>query len=389
MRHRMRDLFKFEAPEDGGGTPPAAAGVTQEEESDVNTQEGFDKALAAKFGRDLPEGYNPSPSTAITDGLDFGQPRDPQTGQFLPKAPEGPAVTAPYDQEAPPPPAAPAETPPPAAPETTPADELAALRKQVEDAQSFIGRQAEELGQLRQAVQQQPVQLPAAPIPYVDQEQAEQIYAWVENAGFKNAMLWTIQNNPGLHDVVLQAGRDMDNPEAREYEINLRVQEALMAQQAQAPQAQQGADPFVAQLKQQDAMKTVVTKIKADTPDFADLQPHVTKALEEQPLLAELVTSGDPQRMEQGLRLAAGVARGYAATELAAAAAAQAGAAAGQREAVKQAAQVATGSARVGTSGQASGTAPTEQEREAAIAEFKKAIMDAPGTSVADGLTFG
>lgn len=161
-----------------------------------------------------------------------------------------------------------------------------------------------------------------------------------------------------------------------------------MAREAAAPAAP-AVDPFVAQLKQGEAMKAVVAKIKGDTPDFAQLQPNVHKALEEAPLLADLVASGDPEKMEQGLRLAAGVARGYAASELAAAAAREAGARTEQRQQEKVAAGAATGSATLGGSGGQTGEVPTQEQRDEAIASFKKAIMEAPGTSIADGLTFG
>ena len=380
-RHRMRDLFHFETPEAGSGGTPSVPGVTEEAESDVNSQEGFDKALAAKLGKDLPDGYVPAQSTSISDGLTFGaeRPRDPETGRFLPdQKPETPEAPAPPEAlEAPAAPEAPAVP--------TAEERLAALEKQLQDSQEMIGRQAQEIGQLRQQpVQQQPAQ----PIPYVSQEQAEQVYSWVEQAGFKDAMLWTIQNNPSMHDVVLQAGRDMDLPEAREYEINLRVQEALMAQQARQPQAP-AEDPFVTQLKTGEAMKAVVAKIKGDTPDFAQLQPNVQKALQEHSMLADLVASGEAEKMEQGLRLATGVARGYAASELAAAAAREAGARTEQRQQEKVAAGAATGSATLGGGVGQTGEAPTQEQRDEAIASFKKAIMEAPGTSIADGLTFG
>ena len=389
MRHRTHDWMRFlyEHPEAGAGHP----GVTQADEAaehDLATDEGFTRRLAEKVGKEIPEGTVFPPSTSISEGLTFGdeqQPRDPATGKFLPRQP--------FDQEAPEAPEAPAAPAAPEAPAATEApaqpleERFAALEKQFQDAQSFIGRQAEEIGQLRQAAQQ-PQQAPAPlPVPMVDQQTAEAAFNMVENSGFQASMMWALNNRPDLHDVILQAGRDLDLPEARQYEINLAVQEALMAREAAAPQ-QPGVDPFVQNLKTQDTMRTVVAKIKGDTPDFVQLQPHVQKALEEQSLLAELVGSGDPDRVEQGLRLATGVARGYAASELATAAAQQASAGAAQREAAKVAAGVATGSARVGTGGETS-EAPTEEQRAEAVKAFKAAIMEAPGTSIADGLTFG
>lgn len=392
MRDRLTQMVRFHY-----DVPDISSGITEGEQPphDVNTQEGFDRSLAAKLGKELPDGYSAGPSTSIADGLTFGddpsqpptgQPRDPSTGRFAPREGAGDQPTGGQEGEPATPPAQQQQEPP--AP--TVDDRIANLERQLTEAQTFIGRQAHEIGVLRQTAQTAQSPQAPAPLPLVSTELAEQVFDWVERDGFRQAMTWAIQNNRhDLHDVILQAGHEMQLPEAREYEINLRVQEALLAQ-GQAPRdgAKEG-DEFLQQLKSREAMKGVVATIKSDTPDFVQLKEHVEKALQENQMLAELVSSGDAQRIEQGLRLATQVARGYAAQDLAAAAAREATKATPEREAAKRAAQVATGSARVGTSGQAQTGSPTEEERQKAIADFKKAIFETPTTSIADGLTFG
>ena len=379
---RKRIQFMFEAPE----ATPSHPGLEEAPatEHDLETDQGFTNRLAEKLGKEAPvvEGG----STSVQSGLTFGdQPeRDPATGRFVPKhEPEAPAAP-----EAPEPPAEP-EAP---APESVIPPEaetrFAELERQLKDAQEFIGRQASEIGQLRQQPQQPAV---PAPLPVVTQEVADQVYEWVGEQGFQQAMGWALQNNRhDLHDTILAAADalgDQYAAQALDYRVNLRVQEALMAREAQHPQQPQ-RDPYVVAQVQRETMQSAVAKVRTETPNFDTLQPHFEKAIKDGgPELESMITSDDPQVVERGVRLATNVARGYAATELAAAAAAEAAKAVPGREAVKLAAQVATGSSRVGTGGESGDGTPTEQERAEAIQSFKDAIFNAPGTSVADGLT--
>lgn len=372
--------------------PDIQDGITEGEQTpeitqDLETDQGFTDRLAEKLGKEAPT--LDSPSTDVQSGLTFDEPQPRnERGQFIPKA------EAAEGQE---PPAAPAEgetppvepvegsgAPPPAEPSE--ADRLAALEKQLQDAQEMIGRQANEIGQLRQ---QPPAPVPTPmPMPMITQEVADQVYEFVEKSGFQAAMQWAAANGgPQMMEVVLDAGDALELPEARDFRINLAVEQRLLEREAQQRQQR---DPYVQQLEQRDVMTQVVTKVKDDIPDFEVLKPHFEKAIQDGgAVLATLMASNDPQQVEQAVRLAANVARGYAATELAAAAAREAAAKQPAREAMKAAAQVATGSARVTGSGETGDGAVTQQAREEAIAQFKRNIFDAPGTSVADGLTYG
>ncbi len=353
---------------------------------DVNTDAGFTASIAEKLGKEIPEGTEFGPSTDIASGLSYEdeRPRD-AGGRFAARSDEQPETQVVEPVVA----AEPAAQQEAQLPTETPEERIARLEKMVEDSQSMIGRLGNELGTARQQAQQAP-QVPAS-LPVVSQEEADSVFGFVEEQGFDTAMNWILQNNRfDLHDVVLDAAEALaeGDPQIRrrvqDYRVNLAVEQRLMSQGQP-----QSADPYVQQLKQKDVMNQSLTKVRAETPDFDQLQNHLKTVIEGNTLLQQLVASSDPSQVEQGIQLATGVARGYAAQELAAAAARQAQAGQGQRQAQKQAAQVATGSFRVGTGGQAGAGDPTPEQTAERVAAFKQAIMEAPGTSVADGLTYG
>jgi hypothetical protein len=174
-----------------------------------------------------------------------------------------------------------------------------------DEAQKVIGRQGQELGELRKMVEQiqqqanQPAQEPQPQSFGVDHALTNQILdaaATPEQAS--DAFYYAAQNAPGLIPDVLAEIQAHDPGLAKRFEIELYQ---AMIQSTVAPvqdhysksQAEQEAENVVATYGQQVA-------------DWADIKDEVAKIIEEEP---DLVGSGSAQEIERGLRWATRMAR--------------------------------------------------------------------------------
>lgn len=376
-----------------------AEGITEAgAEENVNSESGFEAALARKTGATLPEGRQAT-DTSVADGLETvepgTQPRD-GVGRFTAQA-DTPDADEPDTSE-----------------EETPEDEGdplhddpavaaflarhngdtdAALRAAVE-AQSLIGRQGNELGTLReqqarlegqlQALMAQGQQPQMAPV----QLTAEDIENMVEEHGGLETARWAAANGDrSLVDAVVRVWKDVDADPfdalafRQDYLLYEQEQRRAAEAAAQQPPAASPTDAWVQSQVQTQAITSTLDAFSTEAKDWEAIAPHMLTALEQVPKrIAALVTSDDPEERLDGVRVVADKARALAAVERSASPAASSG----RADAVR-AAQVVTGSLRPSPQRQSG-----EPKSSAEIhAEFKKALLETETTSVSEGLTYG
>lgn len=329
---------------------------------DLDTDEGFGAALAAQVDRsETPVVEEPAAEEESTQGL----PRDDQ-GRFAPVAQSEEPVEGAAPTEAQ------EETPDPwaeAPPELR--AEYERVKREATEAQSLIGRQGNELGELRQKVEGVEARLeakPEGPPPAIPTATAnEEVEEFVAEHGGRAAMEWVVENRPDLIDTTLKAWAEEDPGEAAIFAGRLAAFEAA---QAAAPAPAEPVDDRQQQLS--NAIVTLQTEVK----DWEAIKPHLMPALEDAStptLIKEAVADPDPKRQLEGVRALAEFARSRAL----AAATAQATSERGEQVAAsKTAAQVASGSLRPAPTREPSSQEPSEN-----IKTFYERILSAENTS--------
>ena len=388
--------------------PDVSEGLT----SDVDSDAGFMAALAEQAGVEVPEGRLESLATedrsiaaGLAAGLDSGQPRD-EGGRFAPAATEsgeGTPAEGPAEGQ-------PAEGEPEVDPAVTALLEahggdanaaLAALARERDNAQSLIGRQGQELGELRNAQARMEGQLeallagaasPAEPLtPVVTNETLEGLESMAEERGSRAMMEWVIDNRPDLIDHAIEVWH-ADDPLAAQrfavkYDRNLESATQEPPQQA-APQS----DPFIEGLRQEAIFTQSVDRARASLgiaeQEWPSIRDHVIPAFEDagtSPLIKNAIVSDDETQRHQGMEALLQLARNRAISAAGAEATAQASdTAAAAAAARKQAAQVVTGSLRPVE--RQPGEEMTSEER---VAAFHKRLLGTETTSVEEGLRQG
>lgn len=380
-------------------------GLTQAPpEENVNSEAGFEAALARKAGTtDALEGRETTNvGTTIADGLTVGTDDDPLA-----------ALRARYEEQA-------GDTPN-ADEEETPDEEdteeaqtsdvdpnitallakhggdpvaaLAELNDRFTNAQSVIGRQGNELGQVRQEIAElrgelrgvtSSISSPAA------QVTTDDISEMISSRGGANVAMWAIQNgDDALVEATIREWAKQNELEGESTFEPLAFRQDWLAFKASqnAPKPTEDAptrDPYAARLEQQEQMSGALGVLQAQSPDWETFAPHLMTALENSPkAVLEMVTSQDPQVQLDGMSLVADRARVIAASKAVATTTAteEASRAAAER---KRAATVASGSLRPVEERQTE-----EQSSEQRVAAFKAALLATETTSVRDGLTFG
>lgn len=374
-------------------------------EENVNSEAGFEAALARKAGTtDALEGRETTNvGTTVADGLTVETDDDPLA-----------ALRARYEEQA-------GDTPN-ADEEETPEEEdttegapsdvdqniaalldkhggdpvaaLAELNERFTNAQSVIGRQGNELGQVRQEIAELRGELRgvtstiASPATQVTTDDISEMIA---TRGGANVAMWAIQNgDDALVEATIREWAKQNELEGESTFEPLAFRQDWLAFKASqnAPNPTEGAptrDPYAARLEQQEQMSGALGVLQAQSPDWETFAPHLMTALENSPkAVLEMVTSQDPQVQLDGMSLVADRARVIAASKAVATTTAteEASRAAAER---KRAATVASGSLRpVAPEGQTE-----EQSSEQRVAAFKAALLATETTSVRDGLTFG
>lgn len=380
-------------------------GLTQAPpEENVNSEAGFEAALARKAGTtDALEGRDtPNVGTTVADGLTVGTDDDPLA-----------ALRARYEEQA-------GDTPN-ADEEDTPEDEdteeaqpsdvdpniaallakhgndpvaaLAELNERFSNAQSVIGRQGNELGQVRQEIAELRGELRGvssaitSPTPQVTTDDLSEM---ISSRGGANVAMWAVQNgDDALVEATIREWAKQNEIEGESTFEPLAFRQDWLAfkasQSAPKPETTTPSrDPYVAKLEQQEQMSGALGVLQAQSPDWETFAPHLMTALENSPkAVLEMVTSQDPQVQIDGMSLVADRARVIAASKAVATTTAteEASRAAAER---KRAATVASGSLRPVEERQTE-----EQSSEQRVAAFKAALLATETTSVRDGLTFG
>ena len=371
----------------------------------VDPNEDFEGALAGAAGIELPgERSGGDEDTSIAaglTGLTEEQPRDAE-GRFTPAAPASSEETSPAEGPEEGQPAAEAAANPALAalleqhggdPEAA----LEALITERENAQSLIGRQGNQLGELRSELDQlkgyvealgsQPE--PRADLPLVNDDIVEGLESLQEQRGTRGMMDWVIENRPDLIETAEQVWAAEDPVMAAGFRAR-REAFQILGEREQAPA--QVSDPVIESMRAERALGNTIDQARADLgiseQDWPAVRDHITAVFEDEntpSLIKNAVVSTDPEQQLEGMKNLMQVARSRAAAAATADATTQATAAAAEQAADrKKAATVVTGALR--PSGVAQ-PAPGEQTSEERKSAFKEALLKTEVTSVADGLT--
>jgi hypothetical protein len=371
---------------------------TGEDESalDVNSDAGFNARLAAKVAGE--EGISDEAKAAIaslsendTDvqgGLTYGEESPPRDGQgrFAPKEPvaePGEEGAAPADED-----------------EREPAEEDP-WAVQYREAEKLIGRQGNELGELRQALQEErearlklegrvEATPAAAPVQF-DREQLEERISGPNGDGSGGEAAWEWAANVGDRDLLESVaeiwGEYQPFHAARrwnDFERYLSEYE----REAQAPEAP-APDPrlqrIVAERQFGEAFSSARAEVGlADEAQWNVVKEHVNDALTSaRPRVLKMIDSSDPQEQQEGIEIILDTAKSRAIAQGVKQVADEVQA---EKVASKKAASIATGSLRPAKERE---PASPEVSREDAIKRFKTSILEAETASVADGLTYG
>lgn len=362
----------------------------------VNSEAGFEAALAAKTGRtEELEGREPSLSTSIAEGLveaGTAAARD-EGGRF--------AASEPEEQEG---------------EEETPADDeeqedegdgelspevqnllakhdgnaeaaLAEALERHKNAESLIGRQGNDLGKLREELAELRGEVKAQRelAPAAQQQQAqplstEEIEEMIAEHGGQAVALWAVNNRPDLYDRVHRIWRVDEPDDAADFRLEYKLhQQRLELEAARAPANQ--PDEWVAAQKQQATINQALAAVSSEAEDWDAIAPHMLAALEQVPQrVAAMIVSTDPEERLDAVRIVADKAR-ILSVGKAAAKTKQTEAATAR----KKSATVASGSLRPAGKPGGGSEEMTSEERQAA---FKKALLAEQTTSVNEGLTY-
>jgi len=363
-------------------------------ESDVNLQAGFDAALAEQAGDEAKQrleerGEQPdrdvqSALEGLTESAE-GRPRN-ERGQFVAAEPESP--------EEPEEPAAPAEEEPEV--EEAPV-EPSPLEKQLTDAQQFIGRQSNEVRELREQIaklegrfEERSSQPEAPPTPLVGGEY-EALEEMVEERGGAATIQHLVQIGRGdLIDSALEAWAAEPEEAGKAAVFAARYYSALAAQDAEPAEPATPAQPdpalqgMIQERQIADAASIVQGELEeAQEGSWALIKPVLAQTLSEAPeAIQKMVVSEDANTRVEGLRVAAALAKGRVIADATAKAKEDQAA---QNKAAKQSAQVATSSLRPVEEGKAKPI--SEMSKEEIHETFRKSLLATETTSVADGLT--
>lgn len=259
-----------------------------------------------------------------------------------------------------------------------PPEVQAALKAGVE-ATKTMGRQGQELGELRKLKEQAPAEPAApaeaapAPVSFPQQGELEVLEQRTEEHGWTETSQWLLQNYPDrgdLYDLHLQKAIASGDPEmameAFRFDQWLSAQvaawESSQGGEGEAPAPSESGD--TGDLTQED-FNVTYERVKANVPGFDALEDHFEQSLKDLPgSVREQLTSPVDAERELALYQVVGRARQLAAADGATSEEAA------RRNAQRVAAQVASGSLR--PTGDGGGAQPTKEE---AVKAFKDGIF--------------
>jgi hypothetical protein len=359
---------------------------------DVNTDGGFGAALAERglgpieqeFPRSDDDRFVEQAQPGVTPLSPQAPPEEapPEGGEAAPEV--DPAVAAFLAQHGDDPQAA-----------------LAAALQEREHAQGLIGRQGQELGDLRQQMahlqgrMDELGQAAYEPVPEpITAELQDSLATMFDEQGAEQAMGWLADNRPDLIEAGINVWAEQDPFQAGRFASRydrFLQDEQQQAEQVQQPQPQE--DPILAQMRAREQFTMLAdgarSQLGISDEDWPAVREHVVPAFNDEktsPLIKNAIISPDPQTQFQGMVEIVREAHGRAINVSQQTAEAQAQQqAADEAEQRKLQATVATGSLRPVPEGK-----PLEElTSEERIALFKQSLLAPPSTSVLQGLTFG
>ena len=184
-------------------------------------------------------------------------------------------------------------------------DRVAKLEKQLGDAQEMIGRQSNEIGELRReqdtwaAEEDQQAAM-------VTEETWEKIGEIYETKGGIGLMAQISHQSPALIDPALSYWKAQNDPEAFLYEQQMRDLEAQIRDQQAA---EQGPDPTIESIRVERAQEAAVKAVQNEWGNerVATAEPHFKEALDAAPAtmkraIEEDIRSGDQERTEAAFK---------------------------------------------------------------------------------------
>lgn len=178
-------------------------------------------------------------------------------------------------------------------------DRVAKLEAQLSEAQTMIGRQSNEIGELRKEQDNWAAQEDQEAT-MVTEETWEKISEIYETKGGIGLMAQVSQQSPMLIDPALSYWKAQNDPEAFLYETQMHDLEAQL-RDAQAAEA--GPDPTIEAIRVERAQEAAVATVQREIGNerVAAAEPHLKEALEGatptlQRAIEEDIRSGDQER---------------------------------------------------------------------------------------------
>lgn len=262
-------------------------------------------------------------------------------------------------------------------------DEETDWKAQYDELQKLVGRQSNELGELRKQVSVTPEEVaPPPPATLITSEVVEQIESAIEESGGEQVAYWAATQRPDLYEAVLDAWSEQGGAHARRAaEFNIRYQTAL--EKIEQDKRQEADQSFATELESE--LDKNVNALKPEY-GFAENVGEVDKLLSDtlensSAVVKKLVVSKDPDERDAGLRAVFAEAARKANLSPAESPADKA-----ERERLLAAAK--GGASAIGGGLRPAQPAPVSGDEGVQQALVER-MLKAPSTSIAEGLTFG
>lgn len=390
-----------------------ADGITVGDEKGLDPNDPADfEAIMAGRGVQKEEGEETTPDRSIAAGLTTAagpeQPaatpeRDPATGRFVSNQ-ERQAAAAQDTASATATDTSGTETPPGDFADPAVQEFLQKYDGNVEEAlkgaanaQALIGRRDErtaemerELAELRGVVQGLTAGRAASATPLTDDQVAETAATRIQALGMEGAATEAANHAHTTGDeralaTILEQWMLEAPVQAMNFNTEFRLWQREQAQAARQPEPQPAWMQTAAEQAAVAGITQVIEAVATErgVPQNSPIIAQMLPALEKMPKnVLDMVGSDDPEAVADGVRLVMDRATIMAGTAAAAAPAAPAPTTAVERKLAGAA--VASGALRP-----APAAPKTPENREDAIKEFKRQIVEAPTTSISSGLTYG
>jgi len=375
-------------------------------EFDVNSQAGFEKLLEGK-GVAREDG-DQSADTSVAAGLTTVEPaapaREPETGRFAPvQTPPAPEAKDTSAAGA----VAPSDDPEIASFLAKYDGDVTKALKAATEQVSVIGRQGQELGKTREELAElrgmvtaltaaREAEATVSPLAGLSDDQVEErASSLAESKGYaaaatEAANLAHSTGDERLYKSIIDAWQLEDAFTAIDFHTDFRNWQREQRAAAAAPK-ETTEEPWVADARQAALNNTIeqsfrtLAEERGGKDEFGKVAPFMDAALDQMPEnVAAMIASSDPEARLAGLRIVADRATLLAGASTSTEAPAAETTLPPEVQRKLSGAAVATGALKPPAQ-----RTDAPQNREDAIKEFKRELMETETTSVASGLTFG